>query len=117
MLILIKSLVLFLTLDTFSSRSQDADKSAMSPEEVTLTFDSLPDVARRSAGDQQESHKDDDLDDDDEDNSGATRRRAPGKLDTNYTHPSLGSDLSCNHLICQNFLKLQLRYQPLMLPT
>ncbi len=68
-----------MVLNACSPRPQDADKTAMSPEEVTLTFDTLPDVARRSAGDQQETLDDLDLDDNGtDDNSGATRRRAPG---------------------------------------
>ncbi len=67
-----------------SLHPQAADKCAMSPEEVTLTFDSLPDVARQLAGDQQEPHEDDDLNDNEaDDNHGVTRRRAPGKLETN----------------------------------
>ena len=70
-----------LLFNAYSTHSQDADKSAMSPEEVTLTFDSLPDVARQSARGQHEPQDDDDMDvNEADDNSGATRRRAPGML-------------------------------------
>ncbi|XP_033637587.1 uncharacterized protein LOC117298435 [Asterias rubens] len=68
-------------LETYQRIFHDADKSAMSPEEVTLTFDSLPDVARQSARGQHEPQDDDDMDvNEADDNSGATRRRAPAPV-------------------------------------